>query len=53
VVEVLRAEVHLQVADHVHHDEAHHHQAGDGHGVLLADGGAVQVEDEQLATSSA
>ena len=36
--------VDVEVADHVHHDEAQEADAGDGHHVLLADGGLVEVE---------
>ena len=42
-------EVHLEVADHVHHDEAHADQTGDGHHVLLADCGGVQIDEERFA----
>ena len=49
VLPVDDAEVHLEVADHVHDHEADADQAGDRHHVLLADGGRVQVEEERLA----
>ena len=39
-------EVHLQVAHHVHQHEPEQHDARDRHGVLLADGGAVEVEQK-------
>ena len=43
------AEVHLEVADHVHHDEPDPDEAGDRHDVLLADGGRVELDEERLA----
>ena len=47
VVEVLGPEVHLQVADHVDEDEAHQHDPGDRHDVLLADGRPVELDGER------
>ena len=49
VLAVDDAEVHLEVADHVHEHEADADQPGDRHDVLLADGGRVQVDEERLA----
>jgi len=43
-VEALGPEVHLRVADHVHQDEAHEHDSGDGHHPLLAHGRPVEVD---------
>jgi hypothetical protein len=40
---------HLQVADHVRDHEPDADDASDGHHVLLADGGGVQVDEERLA----
>ena len=44
LMDLCRALVDVEVADHVHHDEAKEADAGDGHHVLLADGGLVEVE---------
>ena len=48
VVDVLRPEIHLEVADHVGEDVAHQGDATECHRVLLADRGAVEVEKEKL-----
>ena len=44
VVDLLRPQVDLEVADHVGEHEPQEHDAGDGHGPLLADRRLVQVE---------
>jgi hypothetical protein len=49
VVDVLLADEHLQVADHVRDDVAEADDPGDRHDVLLADRRGVEVEQEELA----
>ena len=44
VVHLRRTLVDVQVADHVVGDEAHQHDAGDGHDPLLADGRSVELD---------
>ena len=44
VVDLVRAQVHLEVADHVDEHEAHQHDAGDRHDPLLADRRSVELE---------
>ena len=48
VVDIGRPEIHLEVADHVRQHVAHQGDAAERHHVLLADRGAVEIEEEGL-----
>jgi hypothetical protein len=52
VIEVSLSEVHLQVPDHVEHDEADHRESADRHHVLLAHCRRIEVQEERTPATS-